>query len=256
MIFDTHVHYDDAAYNEDRENVFNEIRQKGVSTVVNVGASIESAKKAVELSHQYDFIYAAVGVHPSDTEELTEEDMQWMLEAAKQEKVVAIGEIGLDYHYEEPPKEIQRKWFIRQLQLAKETGLPVCIHSREAAQDTLDIMREAQAKEIGGVIHCYSYGWEMAKIYLDMGFYLGIGGVVTFKNGRKLKEVVQQMPMERLVLETDAPYLSPEPYRGQRNSSDRLVFVANQIAELKGLTAEEVIRITEENARKLYRMNE
>lgn len=254
MIFDTHVHYDDEAYDEDREVFLGEIVQKGVGRVVNVGATIDSAKEAVALSQKYDFIYAAVGVHPSDTADLTEEDMQWLTQAAQMEKVVAIGEIGLDYHYDEPEKEVQKKWFVRQLRIAKETKLPVCIHSREAAQDTLTIMQQEHAEEIGGVIHCYSYGWEMAKIYLDMGFYLGIGGVVTFKNGRKLKEVVEKAPMEQLVLETDSPYLSPEPYRGQRNSSDRLLYVANQIAELKNMTTDEVIRITEENAKRLYRM--
>lgn len=254
MIFDTHAHYDDEAYDKDREAVLSILREKGVKTVVNVGASIDSAKRAVELSDTYDFIYAAVGVHPSDVADLTEEDMKWLIEASKLKKVVAIGEIGLDYHYDEPEKELQKKWFVRQLEVAREVKLPICIHSRDAAQDTLDIMRAAHAEEIGGVIHCYSYGWDMAKLYLDMGFYLGIGGVVTFKNGKKLKNVVQQTPIDRLVLETDAPYLSPEPYRGQRNSSERLIYVASQIAELKDMTTEEVIRITEENARRMYRI--
>ena len=254
MIFDTHVHYDDEAYDEDREDFLMHLAGKGVGTVVNVGASINTAKEAEALSRKYDFIYAAVGVHPSETAGLTEEDMEWLKKASAYDKVVAIGEIGLDYHYDEPSKELQKKWFIRQLEIARETGLPVCIHSRDAAQDTLDIMKEEHAEEIGGVIHCYSYSWEMAKIYLEMGFYLGVGGIVTFKNSKKLKEVVQKAPMERLVLETDAPYLSPEPYRGQRNSSDKLIYVADQIAELKHMTGEEVIQRTEENARRMYRI--
>lgn len=256
MIFDTHAHYDDEVFDEDREELFKKIQKEGVGIVVNIGASMESTKRSIELSEKYDFIYAAIGVHPSETADLTEEDMQWLARASALDKVVAIGEIGLDYHYDEPPRELQKKWFIRQLDLAKEVQLPVCIHSREAAQDTLDIMQAAHGEEIGGVIHCYSYGWDMAKIYLDMGFYLGIGGVVTFKNGKKLKDVVEKAPMERLVLETDAPYLSPEPYRGQRNSSDYLTYVASQIAELKGMTPEEVIRITEENAKKMYRIGQ
>lgn len=255
MIFDTHAHYDDEVFDEDREELFKIIRKAGVGTVVNVGASMESTKKAIELSQKYDFIYAAIGVHPSETADLTQKDIQWLAKASKLEKVVAIGEIGLDYHYDEPPRELQKKWFVRQLELAKETGLPICIHSREAAQDTLDIMKAAHSEDIGGVIHCYSYGWDMAKIYLDMGFYLGIGGVVTFKNGKKLKDVVQKAPIERLVLETDAPYLTPEPYRGKRNSSDYLIYVVNQIAQIKGITPEEVICITEKNARKMYRID-
>lgn len=252
MIFDTHAHYDDACFEEDREEVFRVIRETGVGLVTNIGSSMESARAGVELAKKYDFIYAAVGVHPSETEELTEADMDWLRKAAELDKVVAIGEIGLDYHYEEPLKDIQKKWFRRQLEIAGEVKLPVCIHSREAAKDTLDIMREAHAEKIGGVIHCYSYGWDMAKIYLDMGFYLGIGGVVTFKNGKKLKQVVEQAPLERLVLETDAPYLAPEPNRGKRNDSHYLTYVAEEIAGLKGVTSEEVIRITTENGKRMY----
>lgn len=190
------------------------MRSEGVGIITDIGADIESTKRAVELSESYDFIYAAAGVHPSEVYSLEETDMDFLREAAKNSKVVAIGEIGLDYHYEDTVREVQKKWFVRQLEIAKETNLPVVIHSRDAAQDTLDIMKAEHAEEIGGVIHCFSYGWDMAKIYLDMGFYLGIGGVVTFKNAKKLKEVVQKAPLERLVLETDAPYLAPEPYRG------------------------------------------
>ncbi|MBR1743462.1 MAG: TatD family hydrolase [Lachnospiraceae bacterium] len=252
MIIDTHAHYDDEAFLEDRETVFKEIKANGVGLVVNIGSTLASAKESVELAKQYDFIYAAVGVHPSEIEELTEEDMGWLFEASKENKVVAIGEIGLDYHYDEPDRELQKKWFIRQLKVAKETGLPVCIHSRDAAQDTLDIMKEWHSEGISGVIHCYSYGWEHAKVYLEMGFFLGIGGVVTFKNGKKLKEVVKNAPMESIVLETDAPYLAPTPYRGKRNHSGYLPLVAEAIAEIKGISKEEVIRMTEENAGRLY----
>lgn len=254
MIFDTHAHYDDPVYDKDRETLFQTMRSEGVGIITDIGADIESTKRAVELSESYDFIYAAAGVHPSEVYSLEETDMDFLREAAKNSKVVAIGEIGLDYHYEDTVREVQKKWFVRQLEIARETNLPVVIHSRDAAQDTLDIMKAEHAEEIGGVIHCFSYGWDMAKIYLDMGFYLGIGGVVTFKNAKKLKEVVQKAPLERLVLETDAPYLAPEPYRGKRNASHYLKYVINEIAVLRNLIPEEVILITEDNGRQMYRI--
>lgn len=252
MIFDTHAHYDDPVYDKDREELFRTMRSEGVGIITDIGADIESTKRAIELSESYDFIYAAAGVHPSEVYSLEEADMEFLRRATESPKVVAIGEIGLDYHYEDTVREVQKKWFIRQLELAKETKLPVVIHSRDAAQDTLDIMKAEHAEESGGVIHCFSYGWDMAKIYLDMGFYLGIGGVVTFKNAKKLKEVVQKAPMERLVLETDAPYLAPEPYRGKRNASHYLKYVAEEIAVLRNMTPEEVILVTEENGKRMY----
>ena len=251
MIFDTHAHYDDEAYEEDREDILKLIRQDGVGLVTDVGATIASTKKAVALSEQYDFIYAAVGVHPEGVEELTDQDMNWLCELAKREKVVAIGEIGLDYYYEDPKRDIQKIWFRKQLEVARKTGLPVVIHSRDAAQDTLDIIKEEHGEQIGGVIHCFSYGKEMAQVYLDMGFYLGIGGVVTFKNAKKLKEVVEYAPLDQIVLETDSPYLSPEPNRGKRNDSRNLVYVAREIARIKGVTEDEVIAVTEGNAERL-----
>ena len=228
------------------------IRQEGVGLVTDVGATIASTKKAVALSEQYDFIYAAVGVHPEGVEELTNQDMDWLCELAKREKVVAIGEIGLDYYYEDPKRDIQKIWFRKQLEVARKTGLPVVIHSRDAAQDTLDIIKEEHGEQIGGVIHCFSYGKEMAQIYLDMGFYLGIGGVVTFSNAKKLQEVVEYMPMDRMVIETDCPYLAPVPNRGKRNDSFNLPYVVSKIAEIKGISSDEVIDITSENAKKLY----
>ena len=254
MIFDTHAHYDDPVYEKDREELFEAMRAEGVGMITDIGADIASTKKAAELSNTYEFVYAAAGVHPSEVYSLEEADMDFLLEMAKNPKVVAIGEIGLDYHYEDTVREVQKKWFIRQLELAKEVKLPVVIHSRDAAQDTLDIMKDIHAEDIGGVIHCFSYGWEMAKIYLDMGFYLGIGGVVTFKNAKKLKEVVQRAPMDRLVLETDAPYLAPEPYRGKRNASHYLKYVAEEIAALRSMALDEVIHITEENGKQMYRI--
>ena len=254
MIIDTHAHYEDERFDEDRETVLRSLPEQGIGLVVDVGASIESTKGAVQLSHAYDFVYAAVGEHPDGVEELTPEHMDWLAELAKDEKTVAIGEIGLDYFYETPERQIQKKWFIEQLRLARKIHMPVIIHSRDAAQDTLEIMRAEHAEEMGGVIHCFSYSKEMAQIYMDMGFYLGIGGVVTFKNSKKLKEVVEMAPLERLVLETDAPYLTPVPNRGKRNSSAQLPYVVDEIARLKGISAEEVIAVTEQNARKMYRL--
>ena len=238
MIFDTHAHYDDEAFQEDRDELLNSLSTHGIEAVVNVGASIQTTKNTLELMKKYPFVYGAVGVHPSETEELNDNLMDWLKHVSGEKKVV----------------EIQKHWFVRQLQLAREVKLPVIIHSRDAAQDTLDIMKAEKAGEIGGVIHCFSYGTEMAREYLNMGFYLGIGGVVTFNNGRKLKEVVEYMPLDRIVLETDCPYLSPVPNRGKRNSSLNLPYVAEAISQIKGISPEEVIAITNQNARNLYRL--
>lgn len=255
MIFETHAHYDDEAFDEDREVLLKKLPQEGIGRVVNIGASMESCKRTVELMERYPYIYGALGVHPSETEELNEDAIDWLREQCGRDKCVAVGEIGLDYHWPEPAPYVQKKWFIRQIRLAAEVGLPVVIHSREAARDTIDIMKEQKAEEIGGVIHCYSYAKETARIFLDMGFYIGIGGVLTFKNGRRLKEAAQYIPLDRIVLETDSPYLSPEPNRGRRNNSLNLPLVAESLAELKNVSVEEVERITWENACRLYRMD-
>ena len=254
MIFDTHAHYDDEAFDEDREALLLSLAENGIGAVVNIGASIQTTKNTLELMRRYPFVYGAVGVHPSETAELNDGLMEWLRSAAEEEKVVAIGEIGLDYHYEEPEPEVQKHWFVRQLDLAREVKLPVVIHSRDAAKDTLDIIKAERAGELGGVIHCFSYSLEMAKEYLDLGFYLGIGGVLTFSNAKKLKEVVEYMPLERIVLETDCPYLSPAPNRGQRNSSLNLPYVVRAISEIKGVPAEKVIEVTEQNVRAMYRI--
>lgn len=252
-MIDTHAHYDDKAFDEDREELLGSLPDHGIEAVVNVGAGIRSSKNTLELIKQYPFVYGVVGVHPSETAELTEEWMKWLKEAASAPKVLALGEIGLDYYWDEPDRALQKHWFLRQLLLAREVKLPVVIHSRDAAKDTLDILKDQKAGELGGVIHCYSYGVELAGEYLDMGFYLGIGGVLTFKNARKLKEVAAYMPMDRIVLETDCPYLAPEPNRGKRNSSLNLPYVAEAISAIKGVPLEEVIEITNQNAKKLYR---
>lgn len=256
MIFDTHAHYDDEAFDRDREEMLRSFPANGISQVVNNASNIASCKTSIALAHQYDFMWATVGVHPSEVRELDEAKMDWLKEQCSDEKVLAIGEIGLDYHYpDDPSREEQKKWFLRQLSLAKEVDLPVIIHSREAAQDTMEIMKKAAADGITADIHCYSYSPEQALQYAGMGFYIGIGGVVTFKDGRKLRETVEVVPMENIVLETDCPYMAPEPNRGTRNSSLNLPYVVKEIARIKNITESEVIRITEENAKRLYRLS-
>ncbi len=251
-MIDSHAHYDDEAFDIDRELLLKQVFQSGIRKVINVGASMESCKKTLALSETYENIYAAIGVHPSDTKDLTEDDMQWLLEKSRLEKVVAIGEIGLDYYWDEPEREIQKKWFQRQLELAKEAGLPVIIHSRDAAADTISIMKESGCRDLPGVIHCYSYTKESAREFLEMGYSFGIGGVLTFKNAKKLKEAVSYIPIENILLETDCPYLAPEPNRGKRNSSLNIPYVVAVMAQIKGISEEEVIRVTSENTERLF----
>ena len=253
MIFDTHAHYDDRQFEEDRAELLGSMQEQGVGMIVDAGSDIASWDKIGQLTEQYPFIYGAIGVHPDEVGELDEEKMQRMEKLLSGEKMVAVGEIGLDYYWDKEKRDLQKKWFIRQLELARQLDLPVIIHSREAAADTMEIMKQ-HAKGLDGVIHCFSYSPEQAKEYVKMGFYLGIGGVVTFKNAKKLKEVVQEIPLEALVLETDSPYLAPVPHRGKRNNSQNLVYVAEEIAALKGVSYEEVVRQTTENAKKLYRL--
>ena len=255
MIFDTHTHYDDEQFDSDRDELLGKMQEAGIETIVDVGASIETTKKALELAHKYDFIYAAVGVHPSEVEELSDDSIEQLRSLSRDSKCVAIGEIGLDYHWPDPAPELQKVWFKRQLDLARQEHLPVIIHSRDAAADTLDILKEEHAEEIGGVVHCFSYSKEIARECTKMGFYIGIGGVLTFKNARKMVEVMEDTPMDRILLETDCPYLAPEPFRGKRNSSLYLPYVVEKMAQIKGITTDEVIRITRENAMTMYRLN-
>ncbi|MCM1268929.1 MAG: TatD family hydrolase [Bacteroidales bacterium] len=252
MIFESHAHYDDEAFDEDREALLSSLAAQGIGTVVNIGASLAGSRASVKLAEQYPFIYAAVGVHPGEVEELNEETFAELRALCAHEKTVAVGEIGLDYHYPEPEADLQKKWFERQLMLARKIGLPVVIHSREAAKDTLDILQTLRAGGIGGVVHCFSYTKETAREYLNMDFYFGIGGVITFPNAKKLKEAVAYIPMEKILLETDSPYLAPQQHRGERNSSLNLSYVAEEIAAIKGISRAEVERITEENARRLF----
>lgn len=253
-IFDTHAHYDDEAFDTDRNELLTSLAAQGVEKVVNVGASLQSCRQTLSLMEAYDFVYGAIGVHPNETGELNDEELEWLRQSCRHEKCVAIGEIGLDYHWDEPEPAVQKLWFERQLELAREEGLPVIIHSRDAAKDTVDMMHALDAGSIGGVVHCYSYTRETAKTILDMGFYFGIGGVLTFQNAKKLKEAVQYIPMDHIVLETDCPYLAPVPFRGQRNCSAYIPYVVEVMAQLKSLTVEEVRRQAWENSHRLYRL--
>lgn len=253
-IFETHAHYDDEAFDIDREELLLSMKGHGIGRIVNVCASVESLDTTAELMEKYPFVYGAFGIHPDDAEKVDDGVLKKIRERLGMEKAVAVGEIGLDYywHKEEAEHKLQQKVFLEQMEIARETRLPFMIHSREAAQDTLDLVRDCMKQTMyGGIIHCFSYGKEMAREYLNMGLYLGIGGVSTFKNAKKLKEVIAYAPLSQLVLETDSPYLSPEPNRGKRNSSLNLPYVAAAIAQLKGITEEEVIEVTRKNAEAL-----
>lgn len=256
MIFDTHAHYDDKAFDSDRKELFSNMKKDRVEFVVNVGSDLEANRKTLALAEEFPFIYAALGVHPSETGELTEDNILWIQKEARRPKVVAIGEIGLDYYWPEPDKAVQKKWFERQLALAGEMGLPVIVHSRDAAKDTLEILKAWQMQKTGGVIHCFSYTKEIAREYLNMDYYFGIGGVLTFKNAKKLVEAAEYIPLNRILLETDCPYLAPEPYRGKRNQSSYISYVAQKLAEIINLSKEEVLAQTMQNAKDFYRISE
>lgn len=252
MIMDTHSHYDDKRFDPDRKKLLCSMKEKGVERIINSGADLEGCIETIRMTQEYDFVYGTIGIHPSETKSMSENTLNWLREHSSEKKIVAIGEIGLDYYWSEPDHETQAYWFKRQLALARECGLPVVIHSRDAAKDTMSILKAEHAGEIGGTIHCFSYSKEMAEEYVKMGFYIGIGGVVTFKNGKRLKEAVQTIPLSRILLETDCPYLSPEPFRGKRNDSSLLIYVAEEIARLKNKSVEEVIETTTQNAKALY----
>lgn len=251
MIFESHAHYDSQQFDDDRDALLNSMQENGVGTIINSAADWDSVTEVVELAEKYPFVYAAVGMHPDEVGDLNEERFAFMKSQCQKEKVVAVGEIGLDYYWDNESHDTQKKWFIRQLELARELDLPVIIHSRDAAADTLEIMKE-HAKGLRGVIHCFSYSKELAREYVKMGFYIGIGGVVTFKNGKKLKEIAEEIPVDRILLETDCPYLAPVPFRGKRNSSLYIPYIAQEIANLKGITYEEVVAQTEENGKRLF----
>lgn len=259
MIFETHAHYDDRRFDPDREELLASMQENKIDKIINVGSDLAACKKTLELIKEYDFVYGAIGIHPSDIADLSEDSFLWLKTQMENPKVLAVGEIGLDYYWEkeEQKRELQKFWFKRQLELAKEAELPVIIHSRDAAADTLEIIKTEHANQgKGGVIHCFSYSKEMALSYVEMGYYIGIGGVSTFKNAKKLKEAIKEIPLERILLETDCPYMAPEPHRGQRNSSLYLPYVVEQIAELKSETSENVEEVTYENAKRLFQIKE
>lgn len=252
MIIESHAHYDDEAFDKDRETLLESFSEHGIEAVLNISSTLNSIEKTAALADRYDFVYGAAGVHPSETGELTESSLAWIEEKCNYEKIVAVGEIGLDYYWERPAQDIQKKWFEAQLVMAKKVKLPVIIHSREAAKDTFDMMKSLHAEETGGVIHCYSYTKEMAREFLTMDYYFGIGGVITFPNAKKLKEAVEYIPLERILLETDSPYLAPVPNRGKRNSSLNLTYIAKEIGNIKGISYDEVVETTAKNAKKLF----
>lgn len=256
MIFDTHAHYEDKRFDEDREILLSSMIDNNIETIVNVGSSLKTCEKSKELALDYDNIYYSVGIHPSEI--LSKEEIPTVINSLKRlalhEKCVAIGEIGLDYYFEEDENVLAQQpiWFKKQLELAKEMDLPVIVHSREATEETFKIMAKAHENGIKAVIHCFSGSVEIAKKYVEMGYFIGVGGVVTFKNGRKLKEVVEAIPLESILLETDAPYMAPEPNRGRRNDSTMLKNVVSKISEIKAISEEEVINVTTDNAYKFY----
>ena len=253
MLFDTHAHMDDRAFDADREALLTSLPAASIGLLMNPGCSLESSRNACKLAGQYDYIYAAVGSHPDAADEVTEEVLDEYRRLVRENpKVKAIGEIGLDYHYEDIPREIQRKAFRIQMELARELNLPAIVHEREAHEDGMKIVEEFP--EVTGVFHCYSGSAEMAKWLVKRGWYIGFTGVLTFKNARKALEVAASIPLDRIVLETDCPYMSPEPFRGKRNDPGNLYRMAEKLAELRGLSVAEIHTITMENGKRLYRI--
>ncbi len=252
MIFDTHAHYDDERFDEDRDSLLKQLHQEGISYILNASASPESLEATMELAEKYPFVYAALGIHPHDAEKMNEDIMNKIRTLSKNDKVVAIGEIGLDYYYDNSPRDIQRYWFERQIELAKELRLPIIIHDRDAHEDTVNILKKTDVKQVGGIFHCFSGSAQMAMEMLKLNLYIAVGGAVTFKNARKTVEVVKAVPLEKLLVETDCPYLSPEPHRGKRNNSGYLVHIIRKIAEIKEISESEVAGITLMNAKKVF----
>ncbi|WP_339322856.1 TatD family hydrolase [Paenibacillus sp. FSL W8-0194] len=247
-LFDTHTHLDAPQFDEDREETIRRAVENGVSRMINVGFNRETIPSTMKLAETHDFIYAAVGWHPQDAITMKEGDLEWIASLCSHEKVVAIGEIGLDYYWDTSPKDVQHRVLRQQIGLARELGMPIVIHNRDAHEDIVKILREEKASEVGGVMHSYSGSWETAKLCLNMGFHLSFGGPITFKNARQPKEVLALVPMDRLLIETDSPYLTPHPFRGKRNESANVRLVAEAAAKIKGVEVEEIARITTQNA--------
>ena len=253
MLFDTHAHMNDPAFDDDRDELLRTLPEKGVQLMVNIGCSLASSRDCVEMANKYPHVYATVGSHPDSADEVNEDVLEEYRKLCKlTTKVKAIGEIGLDYYYEDIPREVQKKAFVMQLELARELNLPVVVHERDAHQDGMDIVR--QFRDVKGVFHCYSGSAEMARQLVDMGWYIGFTGVLTFKNARKAVETAASIPLDRIVLETDCPYMAPEPFRGKRNDPGYLYRMAEQLAQIRGITTEEAAAITTENGKRLYRI--
>lgn len=252
MLIDTHAHLNAIQYQDDLDEVIERAQAEGVSTIVVVGFDRETITRAIELADQYEFIYATVGWHPVDAIDMTDEDLKWIEELSAHPKVVALGEMGLDYYWDKSPKEIQKEVFRKQIALAKKVKLPIIIHNREATADIVEILQEENASEVGGIMHCFTGSIEVARQCMDMNFYISFGGPVTFKNAKKPKEVAAEIPLDRLLIETDCPYLTPHPFRGKRNEPSYVKYVAEQIAELKGTTFEEIAQKTSDNAKRFF----
>lgn len=254
MFFDSHAHLDDEKFEGDRKELIEKLKEEKISYILNPGADLESSKEAVKLAQTYDFIYAAVGVHPHDAKDFNQEVYREIKELAKDEKVKAIGEIGLDYYYDNSPREIQKDVFKSQIQLANECKLPIIIHNRDAHEDTYEILKENFNKEYGGVLHSYSGSVEMAERFIELGLVLSISGPVTFKNAKKTVEVVEKISLDHLLIETDSPYLTPVPFRGKRNNPALVKYVAEKVAQIKEMKIEEVAEKTTNNAKKLFHL--
>lgn len=252
MLIDSHAHIDGEAFDEDRDEVIDSFKPAGIEAVIVPAADWNSLARVTELAKKHENIYAAVGIHPHDVKDLKEEDLETIKELAKDEKVVAIGEIGLDYYYDHSPRDVQKEYFRKQIQLAKELKLPIIVHDRDSAQDVFEIISSEYDENLRGVLHSFSGSIEMAQKYLDMGFYISFAGPVTFKNAVRPKEVSKEIPLDRLLVETDSPYMTPVPYRGKRNDPTYVRYVAEKIAELKGIDFEDVAKATTENAKKLF----
>jgi len=252
MLFDTHAHLDDTKYKQDRKEMLDRARAAGVELIVNVGYDIPSSKRSVHLARENDFVYAAVGIHPHDAKDVNDQTFEELRKLAGEPKVVALGEMGLDYFRNLSPKEVQQRVFREQITLAKELGLPIIVHDRDAHGDILNILKEEGAGKAGGILHCFSGSWEMARECINLGFYISFAGPVTFNNAGRLREVVAKVPLEQMLVETDAPYLTPEPHRGKRNESAYVAHVAAKIAEIKGLDYEEVAKVTFINGKKVF----
>ncbi|MCR5722420.1 MAG: TatD family hydrolase [Lachnospiraceae bacterium] len=251
MIFDSHSHYDDEAFDADRDELLKSLREKGVGKIISCASSWDSLKKVTDICHNYSFAFPALGIHPENAMDLTPERRPVLEALIEKEQPAAIGEIGLDYHYDEPPRDFQKDIFVYHLELAKRFNLPIIVHSRDAAEDTYELIK-AHNPDKKGVIHCFSSSYEMAVKYVEMGYYIGIGGVVTFKNAAKLKDIATKIPLNSILLETDCPYMAPVPFRGTRNDSSLIKYVAEEIASLRGITPEEVIETTYNNTCRLF----